>query len=65
MGAIPEILTPEQIATLSKDEALNRVKEVSAARKHISDPEMQTALRAYSKQLFDHLHARDSGSGTP
>ncbi|MCH2140718.1 MAG: hypothetical protein MK100_06740 [Phycisphaerales bacterium] len=57
MGALPEILTQDQIATLTKQETLNRVMEVSSARKLINDPEVLEQLRQYSKQLFDHLHS--------
>ena len=57
MGALPEILTQDQIATLTKQETLNRVMEVSSARKLINDPEVLEQLRQYSRQLFDHLQS--------
>lgn len=64
LGAIPEILSDEQIATLSRAETLAKVNEVSAARKRVTDPELDKQLLAYFKRLFAHLREipREDGS---
>jgi len=55
LGAIPEILSDEQIATLSRAETLAKVTEVSALDKQ---------LHAYFNRLFAHLREipREDGS---
>ena len=55
LGAMPEILSEEQIAVLSREETLARVREVSAARQHVPEGEMADKLAAYWDTLFDHL----------
>lgn len=64
LGAIPEILSEEQIATLSRAETLAKVNEVSAARKRVTDPELDKQLQEYWKRLFTHLRTipREGGS---
>jgi hypothetical protein len=64
LGAIPEILSDEQIATLGRAETLAKVNEVTAARKRITDPELDEELRNYFRRLFDHLQeiGREEGS---
>jgi hypothetical protein len=55
MGAMPEFLTDEQIATLNKPETLAKVKEVFAARSRVTNPHLKAVLKAYWKRLFAHL----------
>jgi len=55
LGAIPEILSDAQIATLGRAETLAKVNEVSAARKRVTDPDLDKELHAYWKRLFAHL----------
>lgn len=64
LGAIPEILNDEQIATLGRAETLAKVNEVSAARKRVTDPELDEKLKDYWKRLFAHLREipREDGS---
>lgn len=64
LGAIPEILTEDQIATLGRAETLAKVNEVSTARKRITDPELDKKLQDYWKRLFAHLRTipREGGS---
>jgi hypothetical protein len=64
MGAIPEILTDEQIATLNKPETLAKVKEVSAARSRVTDPNLEAELEAYWKRLFAHLRTFQAPGGS-
>ena len=64
LGAIPEILTEDQIATLGRAETLAKVNEVSTARKRVTDPELDKKLLDYWKRLFAHLRTipREGGS---
>ena len=64
LGAIPEILSDEQIATLGRAETLAKVNEVSAARKRVTDPDLDKQLHDYWKRLFAHLREipREDGS---
>jgi hypothetical protein len=64
LGAIPEILSDEQIATLGRAETLAKVNEVSAARKRVTDPDLDKQLHDYWNRLFAHLREipREDGS---
>ena len=65
MGAMPEILTDEQIATLNKPETLAKVKEVSAARHRATNDDLEAELEAYWKRLFAHLRTFQTTGGSP
>jgi hypothetical protein len=65
MGAMPEILTDEQIATLNKPETLAKVKEVSAARSRATNVDVEAELEAYWKRLFAHLRTFQTTGGSP
>jgi hypothetical protein len=65
MGAMPEILTDEQIATLNKPETLAKVKEVSAARPRVTNVDVEAELEAYWKRLFAHLRTFQAPGGSP
>ena len=65
MGAMPEILTDEQIATLNKPETLAKVKEVSAARSRVTNVDVEAELTAYWKRLFAHLRTFQTTGGSP
>jgi hypothetical protein len=64
LGAIPEILTEAQIATLGRAETLAKVKEVSAARNRVTDPDLDKKLHDYWKRLFAHLRTIPREGGT-
>ncbi|MCH2142883.1 MAG: hypothetical protein MK077_07805 [Phycisphaerales bacterium] len=57
MGAVPEILTDEQIATLTRAETKAKINSVSAARSRNLDPETDAALKDYFRRLFTHLRS--------
>ncbi len=57
MGAIPEILTDEQIATLTKAETKAKINDVSAARSRPLDEATDAALKDYFSRLFKHLRS--------
>ncbi|MCH2137713.1 MAG: hypothetical protein MK074_01515 [Phycisphaerales bacterium] len=55
LGAMPQILSDEQLATLSEDELRTKLSEVTTARERIKDPEQSAQLRDYFKRIFDRL----------
>ncbi|MDP7069812.1 MAG: hypothetical protein QF561_00510 [Phycisphaerales bacterium] len=57
LGALPEILSKDQIAVLSREETLSRIREVSSARQRVADPEISETLVEYWKELFEHLRS--------
>ena len=57
MGAVPEILTDAQIATLTRAETKAKINSVSAARSRNLDPETDAALKDYFRRLFTHLRS--------
>ena len=65
LGAMPQILTDEQLAALSEDELRAKLSEVTQARERIRDPEQSAQLRDYFKRIFDRLRElRRNGSGS-
>ncbi len=57
MGAMPDILTDEQIKALNREETLAKVSEVTNARKRVTPgSDEDVALVDYWKRLFAHLH---------
>ncbi len=64
LGALPEMLSKEQIKVLSREETLARVREVSAARQHIPPGETADELLAYWQDLFNHLRSLPAEDGT-
>ncbi|MDP7029142.1 MAG: hypothetical protein QF733_02875 [Phycisphaerales bacterium] len=60
LGAMPEILTDAQIATLNRAETLAKVNEVTKVKARFNDP----TLDDYWRRLFEHLRklGREGGS---
>ncbi|MCH2136738.1 MAG: hypothetical protein MK101_09170 [Phycisphaerales bacterium] len=62
LGAMPQILTAEQVATLNADELRARIGEVAQARNRVKDEAQKEALKAYFKLLFDQLMKVNEGN---
>jgi hypothetical protein len=63
LGAMPQILTNQQLAALSEDELRAKLSLVTQARERIRDPEQSALLRDYFKRIFDRLRElRRNGS---
>ena len=55
LGAMPQILTDEQLASLTEDELRVKVSEVTKARERATDPEQQAVLKDYFQRIFKRL----------
>ena len=64
-GRIPEVMTQEQISTMSISEAQIKLKEVAAARKqHKSNPEVADRLRSEFQMLMKHIREQQKNGGS-
>jgi hypothetical protein len=55
LGAMPQILTDEQLASLTEDELRVKVSEVTKARERATDPEQKATLKDYFQRIFKRL----------
>jgi hypothetical protein len=55
LGAMPQILTDEQLAVLTADDLRSKLSEVTQARERTRDPEQQAILRDYFQRIFKRL----------
>jgi lysophospholipase L1-like esterase len=49
------VLTRDQIASLTREETLRRIREVSGVRKRVKSEELSLELQVYWMKLFEHL----------
>ena len=63
LGAMPQILTDEQLAALNEDELRVKVSEVTKARERATDPEQQAILKDYFQRIFKRLREIRRGVG--
>ena len=63
LGAMPQILTDEQLAALNEDELRVKVSEVTKARERATDPEQKAILKDYFQRIFKRLRDIRRGGG--
>ena len=65
LGAMPQILTDEQLAVLTADDLRAKLSEVTQARERTRDPEQQAILRDYFQRIFKRLRNLKNAEKNP